>query len=79
MSFLKLLNYLNRRDWLYALCALGFIVCGVWLDLSLPDYRGPHRGGQDYHGQSAHAVLWELLAKGGFYAQLYNSQFERVS
>ena len=38
MSFLKLLNYLNRRDWLYALCALGFIVCGVWLDLSLPDY-----------------------------------------
>lgn len=35
---LKLLNYLNRRDWLYALCALGFIVCGVWLDLRLPDY-----------------------------------------
>ena len=35
---LKLLNYLNRRDWIYALCALGFIVCGVWLDLRLPGY-----------------------------------------
>ena len=35
---LKILNYMGRRDWLFVLCALGFIVCGVWLDLKLPDY-----------------------------------------
>ena len=35
---LKILKYMKRRDWLYALCGLVFIVCGVWLDLRLPDY-----------------------------------------
>ncbi len=35
---LKILKYMDRRDWLFVLCALGFIVCGVWLDLKLPDY-----------------------------------------
>ena len=35
---LKILKYMKKRDWLYALCGLVFIVCGVWLDLRLPDY-----------------------------------------
>ena len=35
---LKLLKYLKKREWLYALCALVFIVAQVWLDLKLPDY-----------------------------------------
>ena len=29
---------MNRRDWLFVLCSLVFIVCGVGLDLRLPDY-----------------------------------------
>ena len=35
---LKILKYMNRRDWLFVLCSLVFIVCGVGLDLRLPDY-----------------------------------------
>lgn len=35
---LKILKYMNRRDWLFVLCSLVFIVCGVGLDLWLPDY-----------------------------------------
>ena len=35
---MKLLKYLKKREWLYALCAVVFIVGQVWLDLKLPDY-----------------------------------------
>lgn len=35
---LKILKYMNRRDWLFVLCSLVFIVCGAGLDLRLPDY-----------------------------------------
>lgn len=35
---LKILKYMNRRDWLFVLCSLVFIVCGVGMDLRLPDY-----------------------------------------
>ena len=35
---LKILRYMRRRDWLWALCSVGFILCGVWLDLKMPDY-----------------------------------------
>ena len=34
----KLLKYLKKREWLYALIAIVFIVAQVWLDLKLPDY-----------------------------------------
>lgn len=34
----KIFKYMNQRDWLFILCSLVFIVCGVWLDLRLPDY-----------------------------------------
>lgn len=34
----KLLRFLRRREWLYALCALVFIVIQVWLELKIPDY-----------------------------------------
>ena len=34
----KLLKYLKKIEWLYALCAVIFIVIQVWLDLKLPDY-----------------------------------------
>ena len=35
---LKLLRYLRRKDWLYALCGVVFIVAQVWLDLKMPEF-----------------------------------------
>ena len=35
---IKLLKYLKKREWLYVLIAVIFIVAQVWLDLKLPDY-----------------------------------------
>ena len=35
---IKLLKYLSKKEWLLALTALLFIVCQVWLDLTMPDY-----------------------------------------
>ena len=34
----KLLKHLRKREWMFALCAVVFIVAQVWLDLKLPDY-----------------------------------------
>ena len=35
---LKLLKYLTKQDWGFAVLALVFIVAQVWLDLTMPDY-----------------------------------------
>ena len=35
---LKLLRHLKKREWLFALSAVVFIVAQVWLDLKMPDY-----------------------------------------
>lgn len=35
---LKIMQYLKKRDWLFMICSLVFIVTQVWLDLKLPDY-----------------------------------------
>ena len=35
---LRLLRYLKRKEWLYALCGVVFIVAQVWLDLKMPEY-----------------------------------------
>lgn len=35
---LRLLRYLRRREWVFMLIALVFILTQVWLDLKLPDY-----------------------------------------
>ena len=35
---LKLLKYLRKREWAFALCVVIFIVIQVWLDLKMPDY-----------------------------------------
>ena len=35
---LKLLKHLKKREWLFALSAVVFIVAQVWLDLKMPDY-----------------------------------------
>ena len=34
----QLFKYLKKREWLYALAAVVFIVAQVWLDLKMPDY-----------------------------------------
>ena len=35
---IKLFKYLRKKDWLYIVISLCFIVCQVWLDLKIPDY-----------------------------------------
>lgn len=35
---LKLLRYLRKKDYLFAVISVGFIVLQVWLDLLMPDY-----------------------------------------
>lgn len=35
---IKLLRYLQKRDYLFAVISVGFIVLQVWLDLLMPDY-----------------------------------------
>lgn len=35
---LKLLRYLRKQDYLFAVIVVGFIVMQVWLDLLMPDY-----------------------------------------
>ena len=35
---LKLLRFLEKKDYLLVVLLIGFIVCQVWLDLTLPDY-----------------------------------------
>ncbi|MCR5089253.1 MAG: ABC transporter ATP-binding protein/permease [Oscillospiraceae bacterium] len=34
----KLLKQLKKREWLFALCSVVFIVAQVWLDLKMPEY-----------------------------------------
>ncbi|MBP9988656.1 MAG: ABC transporter ATP-binding protein [Ruminococcus sp.] len=34
----KLLKYTKKKDWLFAVLAVGFIVVQVWLELKMPDY-----------------------------------------
>ena len=35
---LKLIKNFEKREWLFALIAVFFIVGQVWLDLKMPDY-----------------------------------------
>ncbi len=35
---IKIFKYLEKKDWIYVLFSLVFIVFQVWLDLKLPDY-----------------------------------------
>jgi ATP-binding cassette subfamily B protein len=35
---LNIFKHLQKKDWLFILCSLVFIVTQVWLDLKLPDY-----------------------------------------
>ena len=65
----KLLKYLKKREWLYALCALVFIVAQVWLDLKLPDYMNTitqiAQGGTNSATGAAYE-LSDIWANGGY-------------
>ena len=65
----KLLKYLKKREWLYALCALVFIVAQVWLDLKMPDYMNTitqiAQGGTDSVTGAAYE-LSDIWANGGY-------------
>lgn len=54
---LRLLKYAKKRDWLFSILAIGFIVVQVWLDLKMPEYMNliaqmaqgkSHMGGEAY-------------------------------
>jgi len=64
---LKLLKFTKKKDWLFAILAVGFIVVQVWLDLKMPDYMNiitqiaqgkSHTGGEAYK-------LSDIWANGG--------------
>ena len=65
----KLLKYLKKREWLYALCALVFIVAQVWLDLKMPDYMNTitqiAQGGTNSVTGAAYE-LSDIWANGGY-------------
>lgn len=58
----KILKYLNRRQRLYILVSLVFIVVQVWLDLKLPDYMS----GITTLVQTEGSTMSEILTQGGY-------------
>lgn len=65
----RLLKYLKKREWLFALCAVVFIVAQVWLDLKMPDYMNiitqASQGGIDPDTGSKY-VMGDIWANGGY-------------
>ena len=59
---LKLLRYLRKRDYGFALIVVGFIVMQVWLDLLMPDYTAKLTQ-EIAGGAPAMAAIWR---NGGF-------------
>ena len=66
---IKLMKYLKKREWLFALCAVIFIVIQVWLDLKLPDYMNTitqiAQGGTNSVTGTAYE-LSDIWANGGY-------------
>ena len=65
---IRLLKYLKKREWLFALCAVLFIVTQVWLDLKMPDYMNTIT--QIAQGSNAASgtdhEMSEILSNGGY-------------
>lgn len=57
----RLLRYINKKEWLYFLLSLGFIVSQVWLDLKLPDYTSEITKLVETEGSAMH----DIWAAGG--------------
>ena len=52
----RLLRYINKKEWLYFLLSLGFIVSQVWLDLKLPDYTSEITKLVETEGSAMHDI-----------------------
>ena len=65
----RLLKYLRKREWLFAVFAVVFIVAQVWLDLKMPDYKNiitqVSQGGIDPDTGEAY-VMSDIWLNGGF-------------
>lgn len=65
----RLLKYLRKREWLFAVFAVIFIVAQVWLDLKMPDYMNiitqVSQGGIDPDTGEAY-VMSDIWSNGGF-------------
>lgn len=59
---LKMLRYLKKRDWLYALVSLVFIIIQVFLDLKMPDYMSEITT----LVQAGDSQMSDILTVGGF-------------
>lgn len=57
----KLLRYIKKKEWLYFLLSLVFIVSQVWLDLKLPDYMSEITKLVETEGSAMH----DIWAAGG--------------
>jgi ATP-binding cassette subfamily B protein len=58
---IKILKYLRAIDWLFLLIVVGFVVCGVWLDLKMPDYMKEITSLTQTGGTTS-----EILVQGGY-------------
>lgn len=58
----KLFKYINKKEWLYFLLSLVFIVSQVWLDLKLPDYMSEITKLVETEGSAMHDI-WEAGGK----------------
>ena len=63
---------MSERLWIYSILAVGFTAVQAWLDLTLPDYMSAITTLVETEGSS----MMDILVQGGFYCDLYNSQFE---
>ena len=61
MNLIRLFRYLKKKDMLYILISLSFIVTQVWLDLKLPDYMSEITRMVQQEG----SAMSDLLRSGG--------------
>jgi len=59
---IKILKYLDKKDWMYVLCGFIFILAQVWLDLKLPDYMSEIT----MLVQTEGSTMAEILKAGGY-------------
>lgn len=65
----RLLKHLKKREWLFALCSVVFIVAQVWLDLKMPDYMNTITQIAQGGVNSATGITYEMSdiwANGGY-------------
>lgn len=53
------IRYLKKRDWLYVILSLIFIICGVWMDLKLPAYMSEITRLVQTEGSAMSDILYE--------------------